>query len=303
MTNSQATNPLTYDPQWSQAATRKDAGLAAWEPLHHNSQSSFARLAPRGAAIGRQTVVPPLGLPTPSIVHHDHQMTPHSKGWGNPLGTSCAETLAGRQGRGRVLTVGVPRFFSQTGDAFSAYDYCPSLTRRLLLSERSRHFFRVRVGSSRRSAINLKSLERHFQCVTQRYPGHSFDPSRLRSVDAGSIDPDANQLVDDAARWSKALWSKTHAGMGDTQEAAMFRAAERYGVEPGTFWALRYRKPKDILASIYFKLKAAYEAEYERQEAMLAHQLEITKALPITPARQRLIDEAEAVLGRAKTSD
>jgi hypothetical protein len=121
--------------------------------------------------------------------------------------------------------------------------------------------------------------------------------------DAGSIDPDANQLVDDAARWSKALWSKTHAGMGDTQEAAMFRAAERYGVEPGTFWALRYRKPKDILASIYFKLKAAYEAECKRQEAMLAHQLEITKALPITPARQRLIDEAEAVLGRAKTSD
>lgn len=117
-------------------------------------------------------------------------------------------------------------------------------------------------------------------------------------LDAGSIEPAAERLVDDAARWSTALWSKTHDGMGDTQEAAMYRAAERYGVEPGTFWALRYRKPKDILASIYFKLKAAYEAECERQEAMLAHQLEITKALPRTEARQRLIDEAEARLGR-----
>lgn len=120
--------------------------------------------------------------------------------------------------------------------------------------------------------------------------------------DAGSIEPDASKLVEDAARWSSALWSKTHSGMGDTQEAAMYRAAEQYGVEPGTLWALRYRKPKDILASIYFKLKAAYEAECERQEAKLAHQLEITKALEPTSARLRLIAETEALLGRREGS-
>lgn len=143
-------------------------------------QSSFARrMTPSSAcAIAWEAEASfPCRLPSTRIIHHDHQMTPHSKGWGNPLGTICAETLAGRQGRGRVLTVGVPRFFSLTGDAFSAYDCCPPLTRRLLLSEHSRHFFRVRVGSSRRSAINLKSLERHFQCVTQRYPGHSKTPA------------------------------------------------------------------------------------------------------------------------------
>lgn len=110
---------------------------------------------------------------------------------------------------------------------------------------------------------------------------------------------DATHLVDDAARWSGALWNKTHAGMGDTQEAAMYRAAERYGVEPGTLWALRYRKPKDILASVYFKLKAAYEHECERQEARLRHELELVKALPSTTAREGLVREAEAALGIA----
>lgn len=108
---------------------------------------------------------------------------------------------------------------------------------------------------------------------------------------------DATSLVDDAVRWSGALWNKTHSGMGDTQEAAMYRAAERYGVEPGTFWALRYRKPKDILASVYFKLKAAYENECERQEARLRHELELVKALPSTTARESLIAEAETALG------
>lgn len=98
---------------------------------------------------------------------------------------------------------------------------------------------------------------------------------------------DASAVVDDAAKWSGALWNKTYLGMGDTQEAAMYRAAQKYGVEPGTFWSLRYRRPKDILASVYLKLKAAYEQECERQEARLRHELELTKA----------------VLGNAATSD
>lgn len=114
--------------------------------------------------------------------------------------------------------------------------------------------------------------------------------------DAGTID--GERLVGEAADWSTALWKKTHDGMGDTQEAAMYRAAERYGVEPQTFWALRYRRPKDILASIYFRLKAAYEAECGRQEARLRHELELTKQLPATPARLALIAETEAVLGQ-----
>ena len=111
---------------------------------------------------------------------------------------------------------------------------------------------------------------------------------------------DASAIVDDCARWSGALWSKAHAGLGDTQEAAMYRAANRYGIEPNVFWAPRYRKPKDVLASVYLKLKAAYENECERQEARLRHELELAKALQGSASLEAAISEAEATLGSQK---
>jgi hypothetical protein len=54
-----------------------------------------------------------------------------------------------------------------------------------------------------------------------------------------------------------------------------------------------------MLASVYVRLKHAYEHECARQEAKLRHELEITKALPPTPARLALVRETEAVLGSA----
>lgn len=80
----------------------------------------------------------------------------------------------------------------------------------------------------------------------------------------------------------------------------MHRAEAKYGVPAQAFWALRYRTPKDILASVYLRLKAAYEAECGRQEARLAHELELVKALPTTTARAALVAEAEAALGEAQ---
>ena len=147
MTNSQAAGLVTAAPLWAGSATRKDAGAVAWEPLHHNSQSSFARLAPRGAAIARGGADASTVCPPSTIIHHNRQMTPHSQGRGNPLGACCVVTLAGRQGRVHSVPVGVASF-SSTGDACF-----PLMTRRLLLTQRSRHFFRVRVGSSRRSEL------------------------------------------------------------------------------------------------------------------------------------------------------
>ena len=61
----------------------------------------------------------------------------------------------------------------------------------------------------------------------------------------------------------------------------MYRAEQKFGVPANSLWALRYRRPKAILAGIYLSLKGAYEAECGRQEAKLAHELTITKALRI----------------------
>lgn len=105
------------------------------------------------------------------------------------------------------------------------------------------------------------------------------------------------EAVDEAAGWAEVLLSRVHRGPGDTVEAAMYRAEQKFGVPANAMWALRYRKPKGILAGIYLTLKNAYEAECGRQEAKLAHELAVTKALAPTRARLALIAETEALLG------
>lgn len=107
---------------------------------------------------------------------------------------------------------------------------------------------------------------------------------------------EAEAMVDDAAKWADALLHRTYRGPGDTIEAARYRAEQKYGVPAQAFWALRYRKPKNILAPIYAALRAAYEAECGRQEARLRHELEMAKALNGGANLAAAISEAEAAL-------
>lgn len=109
-------------------------------------------------------------------------------------------------------------------------------------------------------------------------------------------DVTADIPVQDAKGWANALIRAAHRGPGDTTDAAIHRAATKHGLDPKVLWRLRYRTPKDMLVSVYLKIKAAHDAECNRQEARLRHELEITKALPATEARLRLIAETEALL-------
>lgn len=84
--------------------------------------------------------------------------------------------------------------------------------------------------------------------------------------------------VDRAVTWSKELTRLRASGPGDT-ENAMRRVEREYGIDYGVLWALRYRKPSDILTTWYFRLKAAYEAECDRQIRKLQHEKQIAKAL------------------------
>ena len=104
--------------------------------------------------------------------------------------------------------------------------------------------------------------------------------------------------VDRAADWADLLVRREHRGVGDTIDAARMRAARKHKLPERVLWSLRYRKPKQIWADIYLALQRAYEAECERQEVRLAHELEITKTLPATAARLALIAETEALLGQ-----
>jgi hypothetical protein len=102
----------------------------------------------------------------------------------------------------------------------------------------------------------------------------------------------------DARGWAEALLAREYRGPGDTIDAAMHRAETRHGIPAETFWALRYRPPKDIVARTYFRLKAAYQAEVSAQEARLRHEIEMTRKVRGDAAAAALLDEAEALLGK-----
>ncbi len=110
-------------------------------------------------------------------------------------------------------------------------------------------------------------------------------------------------VVDEAARKAGLLLAREFRGPGDTVEGAMSRAERRWGIPFQTFWALRYRKPSDILASIYLRIGTAYEAEVASQEARLRHELDLTRKVlgDKNAAHNSAVAQATAVLGKTET--
>lgn len=84
--------------------------------------------------------------------------------------------------------------------------------------------------------------------------------------------------VAQARQWADDLVRGESRGPGDT-ENAMRRIGIRTGIPWRVFWALRYRPPPDLWASVHERLRAAYLAECERQMRKLEYDIEITKAL------------------------
>lgn len=106
--------------------------------------------------------------------------------------------------------------------------------------------------------------------------------------------------VDRAAGWADMLVRREHRGPGDTTEAARQRAARKHRLPERLLWALRYRRPKRIWADLYLSLEAAVAAEVKAQEARLAHEITVSRALLVSPSGVDLVDAAAALLGEAK---
>jgi hypothetical protein len=102
--------------------------------------------------------------------------------------------------------------------------------------------------------------------------------------------------VHEAQRWASALLEREHRGPGDTLDAAMWRAEQKWGIDHNTFWSLRYRPPREIFTSVYMRLRQAYELECVRQEARLQHELMLAKAAGFHAANSTVVAEAEALL-------
>lgn len=108
------------------------------------------------------------------------------------------------------------------------------------------------------------------------------------------LQPAQTPPVDQAAAWANEMVLRETRGPGDMPNA-MQRLERRHDLPAKTLWSLRYRRPKDIFASLYFKLGQAYEAECQRQMRRLSHELEITRA--ITGSAHSAVAAAEAALG------
>jgi len=106
--------------------------------------------------------------------------------------------------------------------------------------------------------------------------------------------------VHEAQRWASALLEREHRGPGDTLDAAMWRAEQKWGIDHSTFWALRYRPPREMFVSVYMRLRQAYEMECVRQEARLQHELMLAKAAGFHAANSTVVAEAEALLRKEK---
>lgn len=86
--------------------------------------------------------------------------------------------------------------------------------------------------------------------------------------------------LDQAATWSKDLTRMRARGPGDMKNA--MRSLERdYGIDYWFIWQLRYRRDrlKFLSVSMYDRLRAAYQAECERQMRKLQHEIIATEQI------------------------
>lgn len=104
-------------------------------------------------------------------------------------------------------------------------------------------------------------------------------------------------FVERASEWAKALTQRESRGPGDL-ENAWRRLEARYGISVRTFWSLRYRRPNEIAASIFYRLHAAYQAECERQMRRLEHDLSIARQ--IAGPDSDPVREAQALVANAR---
>jgi hypothetical protein len=100
--------------------------------------------------------------------------------------------------------------------------------------------------------------------------------------------------VDEASGIAKWLTRREASGPGD-MENAWRRLEARYGLPWRMFWALRYRPPRIIDSVLFERLRAAYNAERDRQMQKLRNEIKITEE--IAGADHRVVIAVRALAG------
>lgn len=102
--------------------------------------------------------------------------------------------------------------------------------------------------------------------------------------------------VEEAAGWANDLVSMESRHSRDI-DGSMRRVEAKYAIPHGVLWALRYRKPKDILMGSYSAIKSAWIDAKQREFNKLKLELEAAKVAGISsPA----VASAEALVRKTE---
>lgn len=111
----------------------------------------------------------------------------------------------------------------------------------------------------------------------------------LRLVQNRNAAVTKSEPVDKAEKWALALVAAEIAQFSVSMEDAIRRVARRARVTPTLIWSFHYRKPKDVWASAYVRLKEAYERERARQLGRFEDELRKAEIAGVNPAVVRAI--------------
>ncbi len=106
----------------------------------------------------------------------------------------------------------------------------------------------------------------------------------------------AEAYVEDAQRWADFLIKREFKGPGDTLDAAMARCERKYRVSRSVLWSLRYRRPKDMLVSVYMALQNAYQVELAKLDRKLKDEIRKAELLGTDASNSKAYRAAVAAL-------
>lgn len=122
------------------------------------------------------------------------------------------------------------------------------------------------------------------------------NPLREKQKQEGAMS-DAS-YVTDARNWADYLIRAEFRGPGDTIDAAMGRLERRHRIGRSLLWGLRYRPPKDMLVSLYMRLRDAYEAEIAKLDRRLSDEIRLAELTGKDATNSKAFRMAVAALGK-----
>lgn len=111
----------------------------------------------------------------------------------------------------------------------------------------------------------------------------------------------SDTYVAQAQGWADFLVRKEFRGPGDTVDAAMARCERKHRISRSVLWGLRYRPPKDMMVSLYMRLRSAYEDELGKLDQRIEEELRKAELLGTDATNSKAYRVALAALGKQTT--